>query len=177
MKIYILLLTLFSFTSSCKKDKNKEPELPPATQEGKGVFACKINGKVWISENGQRKMNGGVVGDTLSAFGTTQLNDGRIESLEILLLGSYYDNVKYYNLNDTISAYAVYIKSSATDCFSVSSLGYGKNVYKKVVGGSLTITKADKVNNIVSGTFSFNVPTDYCDTLQITEGRFDIKAR
>lgn len=122
-------------------------------------------------------MNGGVMGDTLSAFGTTQLNDGRIESLEVLLLGSYHDNVKHYSLNDTISAYAVYTKSSATDCFSVFSLGYGKNVYKKVVGGFLTITKADKVNNIVSGTFSFDVPTDYCGTLQITEGRFDIKAR
>ena len=36
----------------------------------------------------------------------------------------------------------------------------------------LEILKLDKVNKTVSGTFEFTVSND-CDTLQITEGRFD----
>lgn len=170
-----MLLSIISFT--CKKEKAKAPELPPATQEGKEVFACKVNGKVWISERGRGNMNGGIDGDTLSAYGTTTLDNGRIESLWIVLLGSYDDNKKEYELNDTSSAYAVYTKTFASDCFSITGPGYGSVVYKKVTGGHLTVTKADRVNNIVAGTFNFYVPTDFCDTIRVTEGRFDIKAR
>ena len=39
----------------------------------------------------------------------------------------------------------------------------------------LTITKFDKTNNIISGTFEFTVYNVCTDTLKITRGRFDTK--
>ena len=34
--------------ASCKKDKQNQDQLPPATQTGANTFACLINGKVFI---------------------------------------------------------------------------------------------------------------------------------
>ncbi|RPD45603.1 DUF6252 family protein [Paracnuella aquatica] len=175
MKPYLILFLLTLLSTTCKKENAKAPQLPPATQEGKRVFACKVNGKVWISKGGIREMNGGIDGDTLSARGTIDTDDGRIESFGIVLLGSYRDGETEYELNDTASAYAVYRRNPGADCFSTDGRGYGSVVRVKITGGHLTVTRADRVNNIVSGTFRFNVPTDYCDTIKVTEGRFDIK--
>ena len=60
MKILKLLpVLLFSiiilFTTQCKKDKNKEPELPPETNTGAMTFGCKVNGKVFVPQDGNGK--------------------------------------------------------------------------------------------------------------------------
>jgi hypothetical protein len=176
--VFILSL-LFALIVSfqCKKpkaDPNSDNGLPPATQEGKNVFACKVNGQPWISQRGLRNMGGGLHGDTLSVFGTKELEDGPIESLELVLLGTHDDSKQVYKLNDTTTAYAVYTTTRASQCFNIAG-GFGGVVYKKVAGGQLTITKADPSAKIIAGTFSFTVPRDYCDTLKVTEGRFDVK--
>lgn len=46
---------------------------------------------------------------------------------------------------------------------------------ENTISGILTITKFDKVNYIISGTFEFTTALNGCDTLRITDGRFDIK--
>ncbi len=40
--------------------------------------------------------------------------------------------------------------------------------------GELTITRFDEVNQIVSGTFSFNAVNEIGDTVKVTDGRFDM---
>lgn len=44
--LWLWLLTMSCFFTSCKKEK--EDILPPATQIGAGTFGCKINGKVYV---------------------------------------------------------------------------------------------------------------------------------
>jgi len=44
-----------------------------------------------------------------------------------------------------------------------------------IVGGKLILLKADTINEIFSGTFEFTVVDSQCDTIKITNGRFDIK--
>jgi hypothetical protein len=41
--------------------------------------------------------------------------------------------------------------------------------------GELALTKLDKINKIASGTFNCIIPIPNCDTLKVTDGRFDIK--
>jgi len=51
MKIYLyLLLPFFLFSASCKEENNVQ--LPPATQEGKGILGCLVNGEVFVAEGG-----------------------------------------------------------------------------------------------------------------------------
>jgi len=40
--------------------------------------------------------------------------------------------------------------------------------------GTVEIIKFDTVNHIISGTFEFTVYNAACDTIKITEGRFDV---
>ena len=82
-------------------------------------------------------------------------------------------NRKTYILNDTTNSYILYLRVRNGSCFH-SNISYG-GVLKKLNNGNLTITKADSVLKIISGTFNFDLPTDFCDTLKITDGRFDIK--
>ena len=41
--------------------------------------------------------------------------------------------------------------------------------------GKLTITKFDLENQIISGTFEFTLTKPGCDTIKVTQGRFDMK--
>jgi hypothetical protein len=49
---------------------------------------------------------------------------------------------------------------------------FDKDVYTH---GSLTITKFDLKNEIISGTFEFTLYRQDCDTIKFTQGRFDMK--
>jgi len=48
----------------------------------------------------------------------------------------------------------------------------GSNVYTK---GDLTITRLDLQAGIIAGTFNFVLDQAGCDTLKITQGRFENK--
>jgi len=41
--------------------------------------------------------------------------------------------------------------------------------------GYVNFSKIDKINYIVSGTFEFSTVTDDCETINITNGRFDMR--
>ena len=54
---------------------------------------------------------------------------------------------------------------------------YSNNEFetKSVHSGELTITKLDRENFIISGTFWFTAVNDQGDTLRVTDGRFDVR--
>ena len=178
MKLNLIVVTIVCVTSlsfQCRKDKpDVQNELPPVTQSGQNIFACHINGDSWISDKGLSNMGGAISSDSFDVVGTRQYSDGHLEKLLIRLYGSYNPSITTYSLNNTTTSYAIYNRTSAKSCFSISG-GYGDVIVRKVTGGTVTITKRDTINRIISGTFSFYVPTDFCDTLKVTDGRFDIK--
>lgn len=170
----LLLLCLFTLltASKCKKNTinpNSDNGLPPATQIGANIFACKVNGKPWISGTHMFDIGGGA-GDTLSVKGSNP-KDGIYAERFYIQVNKVNDSVSIYRLNDTTNNFARY--STNQSCFNIQdgySLGMGYSI-----DGQLTITKLDRAKKILSGTFSFIIPTKYCDTLKITDGRFDIK--
>jgi hypothetical protein len=45
----------------------------------------------------------------------------------------------------------------------------------KDLSGTLTITKFDQSSFMISGLFEFTQALDECDTMRVTDGRFDVK--
>jgi hypothetical protein len=57
-----------------------------------------------------------------------------------------------------------------SSCYGVGGINL---VNGMAMSGSITITKLDTVHHEFAGTFSSSVPLPPCDTIQITDGRFD----
>jgi|GEM_PF-2680790 len=132
-----------------------------------------MNGEPWISKRGRPDMGVYFYNDTLIIVGTITKN-AFLEQFIISLHGIYTTAKQQYELNDTTKAFVYYLTYGGKNCFNRGVYG---GVEKKVIGGAVTITKADTVQKIFSGTFNFNIPTDFCDTLKVTDGRFDIRSR
>ena len=164
------LLTLFIFLQ-CHKDYNPPIDnpygLPNATQSGANIFACRVNGVNWISKTDIYNLGGGVSNDTLSGHGTV-LGNNYFDMIEFTIQGGAMAG-GHYTFNST-SGQKINFQTNKT------CNGYlGNNIQHLVSTSGLgIITKIDKLNKIISGTFNCKVPVATCDTLNITDGRFDI---
>lgn len=167
--IQLLVLFLFSCTA-CKKHKQPNPDnpygLPNATQTGANVFACRVNGQNWISKSGSLYIRGGLQNSELAVSGFYEQTMG-------INLNNFSHSYLSYQLSDTINSYGLYQVNNS--CLLNPSGGFGGVTLVKSTNGLLTLTNVDTIKKILSGTFWFNIKTDYCDTLKITDGRFDIK--
>ena len=170
--IYFLFIILIC-TAACKKHKTNKPvdKLPPGTQTGANTLGFLLNGEAWSPHgfNGTANLsidvdfgfNDGVFG--IAAYRTTSgehIGFGIKDSLAFIKIPIT------LNLNKT----SLYQFGISTNYCSIDY--YDSTVYRS---GSLTITKLDKSDRIISGTFSAILYKKDCDTLKITDGRFDMK--
>lgn len=154
----------------CKKGSNLDNDgLPKATKIGAMVFACKINGQNWISKKTRDNTGGGIQGDTLSVHGTNYPDGSPFEILSIVIKGL--NSRTTFALDDTQKRYAEFISEK-----TCSNNTTGNDLKRlKSNQGELILTHIDRDKKIVSGTFWFNILTDKCGDLKITDGRFDIQ--
>lgn len=163
-----LLLLCFCF-AQCHKEKKKPVAdnpygLPNATQTGANTFACLINGQKFIAYNDINHIGASFVSDTLIIGGQPK-NKNYIENILLKLLNK--PTEKTYAI-DNINTFSSLITDS-------TCIGIGFNIYQfNAINGSVQVTKFDTTRNIVSGVFNCIIPIQNCDTLKITEGRFDI---
>lgn len=165
-----LITTLFTF-NQCKKVKNTEPApdnpygLPNATQTGANIFACRVNGVNWISKTDIYNLGASVSNDTLNlgGGGGGLLFNGLGFSIKQLQQGQL-----YLLKNSVYPIGNVFITNAVNSCVSGT-------LNARAVSGSVSLIKYDVTNKIVAGTFSCTIPIPQCDTLKITDGRFDIK--
>jgi Family of unknown function (DUF6252) len=172
--IVIILVTLFSCTKQVS-------ELPPATQTGANTFGCKVDGKFWVPAGF------GIVptAPTLEArfagnglfINARNFSSSPTETEFEIFLYDVPDNGNYV-LNTTAayptglnSSYAYYVHRR----FSPDNEWITSSPYI----GTVNITKIDRANKIVSGTFEFQAVSLYdpAQTISITEGRFDVKTQ
>ena len=192
LTILPLLLT------ACPKPYTPPPDnpygLPNATQTGADVFACRINGVNWIVDDDSMvyRYPSFSVGTSFSKSNVrTSFSIGASGSIEAAIgamgfvVNQPIQQGATYRLNDTTKAYASAMSFFAT-CGPVS--GYGNAQWNTSADGSLTITHFSgtytvpscctygtyDANAIVSGTFWFYIVPPGCDTIQVTDGRFDI---
>lgn len=172
----IMVVASLLFLAACEKDIM---ELPPATQTGAHTFGCRIDGAFWVPEG-------------FGIVPTAPLLEARFIDDHIKI------NARYFATSPTESEFEIYLKDVVAPgvyplnknvaIYPNQSESYGYFVKRRFrptaiyltnerYTGSVTITRVDKPNKIVSGTFAFraenvDVPGTY---ITVSEGRFDIK--
>jgi len=162
-------ITLFSGLCcfyQCRKDKPKTDNpygLPNATQWGAGVFACLINGQKFVAGRTYLTDGARVIGDTLyiRAILATASN--------FQLMGIYVKQFLQGKRDYVIDGVNVGVEfMTDSTCQGLT----GTRSFSKA--RNLVITKLDTARRIVSGTFDgLTFATPGCDTLHVTNGRFD----
>ena len=172
-KYLILLVPLLFFMAQCHKtptpEPNPTPDLPPATQEGKGTIGCYINGKPWvpkpyISIGGPKFIEVVYRESDNGFFALNSYIDGSLN--QSLYLRTYETKIGDNKL----------VKRSPQDYKDYSFQGNCLSfIIDTTISRNLVITKLDKVNGIISGTFEFTAYNECGDTLKFTKGRFDTR--
>jgi hypothetical protein len=169
--LLVLLLSAPCLFSLCrKKSIHLDNGLPVVSNERANVFACRRNDIPWISARGS-SMEADYMNDTLIVKGKVT-KENKTELIQIILNKTNFSVQTIYPLNDTVNAFVSYFASGFTECFE-DLPEYGHIATRKITNGSVTLTRLD--NKVIAGTFRFDVPADYCDTIRFTDGRFDIQ--
>ena len=168
-----ILLILLAFTFACSKnDDGNDPsinpvyQLPPATQIGANKAGCLLDGEVFLPDNRQNSTNCFyqiVDGKSYFYMNFNNFSDDVFKSISLGTESLQIQQNQDYNLINRIegNAYGLYIENISDN--------YTSNIHT----GKLTITKL--TDQIVSGTFWFDVEDQNGVVHQIREGRFDMK--
>jgi hypothetical protein len=150
--------------------KSTEPveQLPPATQEGKNTFGCLVNGVVWLPKgnNGSSKLD--LSYDPNFLFGTLNLYAYRLDDKTDQWIALFSDSLK------STGIYPFTNPSRQSGFFIDAGCEY-LNDPDVTHTGSLTITRFDLSQSIISGTFEFTVTKANCPIIEVTHGRFDMR--
>lgn len=168
-----LLLTQCSWPFG-KKDADPISQLPPATQEGKNTFGCVVNGQAWVPKTSLLTSPGPLTWEYLDSFGRNgYFNVSARRKVDGV------DQGMTIAIGDGLSSQGVYslmIQRQIPYFFDVVTLcEYGLDSTDVPLSGTLTITKLDKTNRIIAGSFEFTFAKSDCDTIRVTEGRFDLR--
>jgi len=178
MKSILVFVSSLLILAGCKKSVDA---LPEATQTGANTFGLKLNGEFWVPQK-----FAGINTPTLTA----QLTGININDLLI--------TAQNFALEPKESEFQLYIKNITgpgtyqfnqnTDIYPNTSGSYAYYVKRKInplnewitsaqYPGTVTITKWDLANGIVSGTFEFTAGSiDNSEApITVTDGRFDVK--
>lgn len=169
ISIFFYLCSIL-FLISCSNDDDSGCVgvdcLPPATTTGEGTFGCLVNGEPFVDKSGNFNCFYQLV-DGEYFFNISPNFEGK--KLIELDLGS--NNVNFSNtLSFNISDYS---DGNGGAAFFIS--GEGRNISTNLMyDGICTITNFNHQDNIISGTFEFEIFDEVTQTLYtVTDGRFD----
>lgn len=171
----ILILTVFCF-AECKKSNPDSNGLPAATQDGKNTIGFLLNGQPWKPQGVRGTGNLSIdfdPGFNQGIFGIVAYNFVPTVSEQFKIgIG---DSLNFVTAPKT---YPITRNSLTGISFTNFDCGYYYSWSTEIdVTGSLTITKLDRINRIISGTFYATLAKAGlgCGTIKITDGRFDMK--
>jgi hypothetical protein len=174
-----LLVALLGLSQCQKHNPAPVDPLPPATQTGAGTFGCLLNGQPWKPSGNNGYPNLYVTYDPTYHGGNLVVNayrntNGTTIKQYISVGGDLISQVGSYSLT-THSRFST--QWSRTPYFLDGNKASPCNEYLSSPGtiatGQLVITRLDKAQGIVSGTFQFTLSQPGCDTIKVTQGRFD----
>ena len=169
-KNIVLLFSFLCFLIACDKDDEVcigLDCLPAATQTGDGIFGCLIDGKAFVETNTYfncyYQFNRGEYYFSLSA----KVEDAiPIFNIRLATIAAEIEEGQIYSLecNEAGNHFAEVLIRTPLSRASTCNTSNGK----------LTITTLDFENQIVSGTFEFDIinPSDN-SVIEIRNGRFD----
>ncbi len=169
MNRLLLCLLLSLLAMQCKEEKPEEEVnqldlLPAATQSGRYTFGCLVNGKAWVPRT-TTDMGAFYQGGLLQISAKAYNKPGE-QNMALVL----------YNPPEEDTSYDLTKYSDQVAEYISRGIDVKRCVYEKdsTLSGSLTITHFDAQNYIVSGKFEFTTVADGCDTVRVTDGRFDL---
>jgi hypothetical protein len=175
MKTILISFLCLCLLAACKKEVD---ELPPATQTGADTFGAKVDGKLWVPQGFgsfpandilEARMSGHDITINARNFSSSPTEtEFQLTVYNVTAPGTYLFNTDVSHPNGAAS-YGYYVKRRLTP--------ENEWLTSSTYTGSVTITRIDDVNMIVSGTFQFNALNIYNTPapMTVTEGRFDLK--
>ena len=167
----LALLSFTLFMSSCKK--TEDPVTPSTPTAKTGIVTCKINGTAWESDARSQNtffidtivpsISATLDGDTLSLMAfRTRAGDSSAFLMNVLLtptrIGTYAMSSSDYNI--------YYLPSTNTLALFTTLFTYNAT-------SIIAITKFDKANHKISGTFNTTMtPSASGTTYTVTDGAF-----
>ena len=173
ISLFSILLLILTSSTNCKKGSLFGDKLPAATQEGKNTCGFLVNGKVWVPSGDNGYPNLSCDYDETFMGGAFNINGYRYEngannSISFVVASNNIQTTGLYKLNLRAGRVGRYINSVTLCSYEWSDTIPNHNAF-------LNITKLDKQNRIVSGTFEFALVKQGCGEVRITQGRFDMK--
>src|SRR5579875_968397 len=168
--LFIILISFLLVFPSCKKHHtptSNQPDnpygLPNATQTGANTLGFLLNGQAWTPQgfNGTANLSINVdFGFNKGIFGVAAY---KINTGEHIGFGMR-DSLNFISIPSSIplNGRSLFQFGFASNYCFIDY--YDTTVYRR---GSLTITKLDKSNQIISGTFNANLYKAGCDTIKI----------
>jgi len=175
IKLTALFLLFTMLSATCKKEKHDKETLPAATQIGKDIFGCLIDGKVFVPRKS------GVSDFLILNANYDYLNGGYYFSLIAPRSKDGVRSALYLKVNDLVLKEGQAYKLTSTDLpksangvFVITTSDFLEKKYQtsSSLGGEMLITKFEK--HIVSGTFWFDAVSEDGSKIEVREGRFDI---
>ena len=169
----LLLAALLGLSQCKKKDVAPANQLPPATQTGANTFGCLVNGQVWTPKGYNGTSNYSVSYDAAYKNGTLSVGCYRYIGNgpdDYQIIGFYSDSLRGKgNFPLTILGHqeATFVDHTTGCELRGNSIHYRR--------GTLTISRLDLQAGVISGTFAFTLYKPGCDSIRVTQGRFDKK--
>ena len=190
--IKITMFLVLTVLISCNKSDNSNsftPTLPPISQTGENTFGCYIDGFLITPRDGDNILfAGGARGMKFISFGDTPnfvYNEIKIIDAKSQIPGLIYLHIENLHQNG-IGTFNVK-ESNCNEVTANSTINILSAIWNEELeifswycsienSGTLTISRYDYENKIVSGIFSFSAVNkdDPNDIIEITDGRFDI---
>ena len=176
MKKLLIFLTITLTLCCCNKNDDSTTPinpidlLPPATQIGANTFGCLLDGEVFLPSGGNNPLdcvyqfvNGGYY---FALQGNKRDSNNNLLRVSTGTLNLQLEEVETYQLLENQDG-------NATGRFSFNGVA---NYTSSSNTGEIKIVKLDTQNQIVSGTFWFDVEHPITgEIVQIREGRFDMQ--
>jgi hypothetical protein len=177
--LLLLLLTIVLTSQQCRKApgsiRTDVPGLPPATQTGANTLGFLLNGQPWTPQGSNGTANLSIDFDPGFNFGIFGINAYRIISqTEKSSFGiGIRDSLNFLSVpfKRYLSKTSIY-GAGYSDWNNCTLYSHYDSVWSK---GEIQIDKLDRTQRIISGKFEFILYERGCDTIKITNGRFDMK--
>ena len=164
----LVFLSIFSY-AACRKNSTQADNpfgLPNATTIGANTLGCMVKGKPFVALNEFTHLGASFQNDTLLIGG--QPDDKNYFQTILIKIRSNPPTTSMYKVDDLQASASMLTDSTCAGIvFTIREF--------KAVDGSVRVTKYDIGQKIIAGTFSFLIPVLGCDSLKITDGRFDIR--
>ena len=166
---FLNLLFFLLLLTQCKQDppmvepEPDPPSLPPITTTGQNTFGCLVNGEVWLPE-GNRP---GFLPNLVVFYNGMTFNINAVRITE--------DVDQDIGIGiDTLNEESVYKLTIPNKQIAGVNDIQNSCSYDIPFEGELEIIRLDYFKKIISGKFWFTHALEECDTIRVTDGRFDV---